>query len=157
MKRSFIPLLCLLVFLSMGADTAFVGCGLGDGGTAGIACTTGSDGDDPCDYVVTLQARVISEGSGIPVSGAEVTVDSDPPSTRYTDGQGVALWEDTSLFTGFSADCGGRDVGTVEPYGPETSFSYEVFVSAAGLADASTTFTINRQTRELSLVFPMVP
>ena len=153
------PLLAILLFLSLGANNAFVGCGLGGGGSAGIACTTGGD-EDPCDYIVFVQATVLLAVGSSPVQGAEVTIGNDPPedfNTRTTDEAGLAYWDDTSFITGFSADCGDQNVGTVEPYDRDTSFSHNVLVSASGLAPLSTVLTINRQTRNVSLTFMMTP
>ena len=156
MKISHFLLLILLLFLSLGADSAFVGCGLGGDGSAGIACRT-SCGDDPCDYIVTVQATVLLAADDSPVRGATVIISSDPPdaitTTRITDDEGIALWDDTSLLTRYSADCDGIMVGTVEPYDDDTLFTYDVLASATGLAPAATVLTINRQSRDIALIF----
>ena len=149
-------MLLLLLFLALGADSAFMGCGLEGDGSAGIACRT-SCGDNPCDYIVTVQATVLLDADDSPVQGATVTISSDPPNgittTRTTDDEGIALWDDTSLLTRYSADCDGVMVGTVEPYNHDTLFTYDVLVSAPGLAPAATVLAINRQSRDIALVF----
>jgi hypothetical protein len=159
MKISHFLLLLLLLSLTLGANSGFVGCGLGGGGSAGIACISSSS-DNPCDYIVTIEVNVLLAANDTPVQGATVTIGSNPPdmiNTRTTDANGIATWSDTSFLTGFSAECSGEDVGTVEPYGSETSFDYDVLVTAPGLAPAGTVLTINRKSRDIVLVFRMEP
>ena len=159
MRFSGFLLLLLLLFLSLGANSGFVGCGLGGGGSTGIACIASSE-DNPCNYIVTIQATVLLEADDTPIQGATVTIGSNPPdeiNTRITDAKGIGQWDDTSFLTGFSAECGGDDVGTVEPYDSETSFSYDVLVTATGLAPAGTVMMIDRQSRDIALVFRMEP
>jgi len=159
MGRPLLLLLLFLLFLSLGADGALVGCGLGGDGSVGFACIT-SSGEDPCRYIVTVQATTLLAADSSPVSGATVTIGMDPPdstNTRITDANGNAFWDDTSFLTGFSSECDGQDVGTVEPYLPDTSFSYDVLVSAPGLAPVSTILTIDRKTRDIVLIFLMEP
>jgi hypothetical protein len=154
-----LPLLVILVFLSLGSSDIFVGCGSGGGGSAGFACISGGD-DDPCDYIVTVQVTVLLASDNSPLQGATVTIGSDPPdviNTKVTDEDGRAFWDDTSFITGFSADCSGQTVGTVEPYDPDTSFSHDVLVSAAGLAPLSTVFNIDRDARDIELTVRMQP
>lgn len=148
-----LPLLAILVFLSIGSNDVFVGCGSREGGRAGIACTSGGE-DDPCDYVVTIQVTVLQAADNNPVEAATVTIGNDPPdefNTRVTDVGGIAYWDDTSFITGFSAECAGRSVGTVEPYDQGTSFTHDVLVSAPGFAPISTVLTIDRNSREIEL------
>ena len=154
MRPSLLLLLLLLLFLSLGsAETAtFVGCGsVGVGGYAAFGCSTGS-GDDPCDYIVTVQATVLLDADSSPLQGASVTIDTGIVSdTKVTDTAGQVKWDDTAFLTGFSADCGGKDVGTVEPYDDNTAFTYAVIVSAPGFAPAVTSLTITRSSRDISL------
>lgn len=157
MRLSGFLLLLLLLFLSLGANSGFVGCGLGGGGSAGIACIASSE-DNPCDYIVTIEATVLDVADDTPIQGATVTIGSnttDPGLTRITEPDGTATWNDTSFLTGFSAECDGEDVGTVEPYDSETSFPYVVLVTATDFAQASTVLTINRWSRDIALVFRM--
>ena len=144
----------------MGSSSTFVGCGSGDvSGFAAFGCSSGN-GDDPCDYIVTVQVTVLLDADSSPVPGATVSIGTGLPdsiNTRVTDSAGQAFWNDTSFLTGFSADCGGLDVGTVEPYDPDTSFTYGLLVSASGLAPAGTVITIDRQTRNLELNVLMKP
>jgi len=86
-----------------------------------------------------------------------VTIDTNPPDSISTDSSGQAVWDDTSFLTGFSADCGGQDVGTVEPYDPDTSFTWDVLVSASGLAPATTVLTVNRGSRDIVLIVRLFP
>jgi hypothetical protein len=159
MRPSLFLLLLFLLLFSLGADSGFVGCGFNGNGSAGIACTTGNN-DDPCDYVVTVQATVLLAADDSPVQGAAVHIVTGPPdddNTRTTDSNGIAFWDDTAFLTGFSADCDGQSVGTVEPYEAGTSFSWLVSISATGFAHASTLLTINRQTRDAALTFRLAP
>jgi hypothetical protein len=160
MRPSLLLLLILLLFLSLGASGTFVGCGsAGVGGFAAFGCSSDT-GDDPCDYVVTFQVTVLLDADDSPVQGATVFINTGAPNTlntRVTDSSGQTFWDDTSFITGFSADCGGRDVGTVEPYDPDTSFFYDVLVSASGLAPSTTVFTINRNSRDIALTVKLFP
>jgi len=159
MKPSFLPLLGILVFLSLGSSDVFVGCGSGGGSSAGIACSRGGE-NNPCDFIVTLQVTVLQASDNSPLQAATVTVGSDPPdeiNTRITDQNGIAYWGDTSFITGFSADCSGQTVGTVEPYEQDTAFSHDVLVSASGFAPFFTIFTIDRDSRDLELTIMMEP
>ena len=137
-----------------------MGCGSGDvNGFAAFGCSGGNN-DDPCDYIVTVQVTTLLDADSSPVPGATVYIDtgaSDSSNTRVTDSAGQAFWDDTSFITGFSADCEGQDVGTVEPYDSNTSFSYDLFVSASGLAPASTLLTVTRQTRDLNFSLRLSP
>ncbi len=122
------------------------------------SCGAADTEDDPCDYVVTLQVTVMLAADGSPVEGATVHVGTDPPdntNTITTDGAGIARWEDTSFITGFSAQCGDELVGTVQPYDPETFFTHEILVSASGLAEASTQFTVTRESRNIVIILEM--
>jgi hypothetical protein len=157
MSRSVLPLLAVLIFLSLGADNVFVGCGLGGNGSAGFACSTGG-GDDPCDYVVTILATVLLASDNSPLQGATVTIGNDPPdaiNTRISDEKGHAFWDDTSFITGYSANCSGQAAGTVEPYDSDTSFSHDVIVSASGYAPLLTVLTIDRDSRDVELTVRM--
>ena len=157
MRLSLLLLLILLLFLSLGSSGTFVGCGsAGVGGFAAFGCSSGN-GDDPCDYVVTLQVTVLLDADDSPVQGATVTIDTNPPDSISTDSSGQAFWDDTSFLTGFSADCEGQDVGTVEPYDTDTSFPWDVLVSASGLAPATTVFTVNRGSRDIALIVRLFP
>jgi len=78
-------------------------------------------------------------------------------NTRVTNSAGQVFWNDTSFLTGFSADCEGQDVGTVEPYDSDTTFTYDLLVSTSGLAPASTLLTVTRQTRDLNLSLRLSP
>lgn len=151
MRPSLLLLLLLLMLLSLGSSTStFVGCGTGDvNGFAAFGCS-GGGGDDPCDYIVTLGVTVLDSGD-FPVPGATVTIDSNPPDSAITDPSGQVFWKDTSFLTGYSANCDGEDVGTVEPYDSDTAFTWDVIVTASGFAPANTFFTINRQTRDVEL------
>jgi hypothetical protein len=161
MRPSLSLLLLLLLFLSLGSSSStFVGCGSGgDTGFAAFGCSGGNN-DDPCDYIVTVQVTALLDADSSPLPGATVYIDtgaSDSINTRVTDFAGQAFWNDTAFLTGFSADCGGQDVGTVEPYDSNTTFSYDLFVSASGLAPAGTVITVTRQTRDLALIVRMEP
>jgi len=155
MRPSLLLLLILLLFLTLGSSgTTFVGCGSGDvNGFAAFGCSSGSH-DDPCDYIVTVQVTVLQEADGTPVEGASVYIDTGPPdtiNTKVTDSSGTVLWDDTAFITGFSARCGGMDVGTVEPYDGDTSFTYDILVNASGQVPGSTMITVDRQTRDLEI------
>ena len=141
----------------MGSSTStFVGCGSGDvNGFAAFGCS-GGDEDDPCDYIVTVKITVL-DSSDIPVQGATVTIDSNPPDSIISDSSGQVFWDDTSFLTGYSASCDGKDVGTVEPYDSNTAFTWDVIVTASGFSPASTLFTINRQTRDVALTLRLGP
>jgi hypothetical protein len=157
MKRSVLLLLATLIFLSLGANDVFVGCGLGGGGSSGFACTTGGE-EDPCDYIVTVQVTVLLASISSPLQGVTVTIGNELPdafNTRLTDQDGHASWDDTSFITGFSANCSDRNVGTVEPYHSDTSFSHDVLVSASGLSPFATVLTIDRNTRDVGLTVRM--
>ena len=157
MKRSRLPLLAILVYLSLGSGDVFVGCGSGVNGSAGFACQHSAE-EDPCDYIVTVEVTVLAAADDSPQQAATVTIGSDPPdtvNTVTTDEDGRAFWDDTSFITGFSAECGGRSVGTVEPYDTETSFTHGVIVSAQGFAPVSTVFSIDRDTRDVELTVRM--
>ncbi len=157
MRPSLLILLLLLLFLSLGSSSTYVGCGsAGVSGSAAFGCSSGS-GDDPCDYIVTLQVTVLLEADGSPIQGATVTIDTSPPDSISTDAAGRVFWNDTAFLTGFYADCGGQDVGTVEPSKSDTSFTYDLFVTASGLAPAGTVFTITRETRDIILSFRLSP
>ena len=161
MRPSLLLLLILLLFLSLGSSsTTFVGCGSGDvNGFAVFGCSDGNN-DDPCDYIVTVRVTVLLYAGNTPLQGATVFIDTGPPdsiNTRVTNSAGQAFWEDTSFLTGFSADCQGMDVGTVEPYDPNTSFSSDLLVSAPGLAPFNTVLTINRESRDIALVAELLP
>ncbi len=160
MRPSLFILLLLLLFLSLGSSSTFVGCGsAGVSGFAAFGCSSGN-GDDPCDYIVTLQVTVILNTDDSPVQGATVFIDTGPPdsiNTRVTDSAGQAFWNDTSFFTGFSADCGGQDIGTVEPYDTDTSFTYDLLVNASGLTPSTTVFTVNRGSRDIVLKVRLLP
>ena len=161
MRPSLLLLLILLLFLSLGSSSStFVGCGSGGGtGFAAFGCSGGNN-DDPCDYIVTVQMTVLLDADSSPVPGATVYINtgvSNSINTRVTDSAGQAFWNDTSFLTGFSADCGGQDVGTVEPYDPDTSFFYDLLVSAPGFAPSITVFTINREPRNIALIIKMFP
>lgn len=162
MRTSLLLLLLLLLFLSLGVSetTTFVGCGtVGVGGAAAFGCSTGS-GDDPCDFIVTLQTTVLLDADSSPIQGATVTIDTGPPdavNTMVTDPLGQVFWDDTAFLTGFSADCGGMNVGTVEPYDDNTSFTYDLIVSAPGFAPAVTSFTITRSSGGISLTVRIPP
>ncbi|UCG39585.1 MAG: hypothetical protein JSV00_05020 [bacterium] len=161
MRPSLALLLALLLFLSMGASSGFVGCGMGDGGSgAFVACSTSHGGDDACDYIVTLRVTVLLAADASPVDGASVHVDTGPPdplNVKVTDATGTAFWPDTAFLTGFSARCDGEDVGTVEPYTDSTSFTFDVLASADGLAPATTAFTLTRRSRDVHLTLFMEP
>ncbi|MCJ7499253.1 hypothetical protein MUP29_03260, partial [bacterium] len=121
---------------------------------------SGGNNDDPCDYIVTVQMTVLLDADSSPVPGATVYIDtgaSNSINTRVTDSAGQAFWNDTSFLTGFSADCEGQDVGTVEPYDTETTFTYDLLVTASGMAPVGTTITVDRQTRDLELIVRMGP
>lgn len=157
MRPALLPLLVILIFLSLGTDEVFVGCGSGGSGRAGFACVH-RERDDACDYVVTIQVTVLQAADNSPLEAATVTIGSDPPdevNTRITGGDGIAYWDDTSFITGFSADCSGQSVGTVEPYEPDTSFSHNVLVSASGFAPLVTVLTIDRNSRDVALTVRM--
>ncbi len=162
MRPSLLLLLVLLLFLSLGSSSTSTTIGCGSAGFsvgAFIGCT-GEGEEDPCDYVVTLLVTVVIAADGSPVEGATVTVDTGPPdafNTRVTGASGQATWTDTAFLTGFSARCDGEDVGTVEPYDPGTSFSWDLLVTAPGLAPAGAIITINRGTRDLALTVRMEP
>jgi len=161
MRPSLLLLLLLLLSLSLGTSSAtYVGCGSGSvTGSAAIGCSSGTD-DDPCDYVVTVEVTVLLDADGSPVQGATVFIDTGPPdpvNTRVTDSSGQAVWDDTAFLTGFSARCGGKDVGTVEPYDADTSFIYDLLVTASGLAPAGTVITVDRRTRALVVAVTMGP
>jgi len=162
MRPSLILLLILLLFLSLGSSsgTTFVGCGSGNvNGFAAFGCSGAED--DPCDFIVTAQVTVLLDADSSPVVGATVYIDTGPPdafNTLVTDSSGDVLWNDTAFLTGFSADCGGEDVGTVEPYDSDTSFTYALLVTASGqAAPAGTLITIDRQTRDITLSFRLSP
>jgi hypothetical protein len=157
MNRSVLLLLAIPIFLSLGTNDVFVGCGLGGGGSAGFACTTGGE-DDPCDYIVTVLVTVLLDSDSSPLQGATVTVGNQPPdaiNTKLTDQDGHAFWGDSSFITGFSANCSDQNVGTVEPYHPDTSFSNDVLVSASGLSPLATVLTIDRNTRDVEMTVRM--
>ena len=162
MRPSLFLLLILLLFLSLGSSstTTFVGCGSGDvSGFAATGCSRGT-GEDPCNYIVTVEVTVLLEADDSPVQGATVYIDTGPPddfNTSVTGSSGRVLWEDTAFLTGFSADCGGQEVGTVEPYDAGTSFAYDLFVTAPGLAPAGTVITVDRQTRDTVLMMRLGP
>jgi hypothetical protein len=160
MRPSLILLFILLLFLSLGSSSATVGCGSGNvNGFAVFGCSGNTD-DDPCDYIVTVQVTVILDVDSTPVPGATVYIDTGPPdayNTKITDSTGMVLWDDTAFLTGFSADCDGEDVGTVEPYDPDTSFYWDVLITASGLAPAGTVIAIDRETRDLELTVRMEP
>ena len=157
MRPSLLLLLLLLLLLSIGSSSTstYVGCGtVGVGGFAAFACIPG-EGDDPCDYIVTLQVTVLLAADDSPVHGATVYINTGPPdaiNTRLTDASGQVFWDDTSFLTGFSAECGGQDVGTVEPYDEDTVFNYDLMASAPGLAPAFTVFTVDRMSRDLAVL-----
>lgn len=161
MRPSLLLLLILLLFLSLGSSSStFVGCGSGSvNGFAAFGCSGDTD-DDPCDYIVTVQVTILLDADSTPVPGATVHFDTGPPdafNTLMTDSFGQAYWSDTAFLTGFSARCDAQDVGTVEPYDPETSFSYDLLVTASGLAPAGTVITIDRQTRDVEITVRMEP
>ncbi len=160
MRPSLILLLILLLSLSLGSSSTYVGCGSGGvNGFAAFGCLTGNE-EDPCDYIVTVKVTVLMAADNSPIQGATVTIDTGPPdpvNTQVTDSTGVAYWGDTAFLTGFSAECGGKDVGTVAPYDHDTSFSYDLLVTASGLAPTGTVITIDRQTRDLVLTVRMEP
>lgn len=161
MRPSLLLLLLLLLFLSLGSSssTTFIGCGSGNvNGFAAFGCS-GAD-DDPCDYIVTAEVTVLLDADSSPVQGATVYIDTGPPdsfNTMVTDTAGQVFWDDTAFLTGFSADCGGEDVGTVEPYDSDTSFTYALLVTASGLAPAGTVIAIDRKSRDLALIVRMEP
>ena len=161
MRPSLLLLLILLLFLSLGSSSStFVGCG--SGGVSGFAVLgcSGGNNDDPCDYIVTVQMTVLLDADSSPLPGATVYIDtgaSDSINTRVTDSAGQAFWNDTSFLTGFSADCEGQDVGTVEPYDSDTTFTYDLLVSTSGMAPAGTVVTVDRQTRDIVLTMRMRP
>ncbi len=157
MRPSLLLLLLLLLFLSLGSSSTYVGCGsAGVSGSAAFGCSSGG-GDDPCDYIVTVQVTVLLDADDSPIQGATVTIDTSPPDSMSTDAAGRVSWNDTAFLTGFSADCGGQDVGTVEPYDADTSFTYDLLVSASGLAPAATVINIDRQTRDLVITVRIGP
>ena len=161
MRPSLLLLLILLLLFSLGSSSStFVGCGSGGvSGFAVLGCSTG-DNDDPCDYIVTVQVTVLMDTNNSPVPDATVyinTGDPDSINTRVTDSEGQVSWKDTSFLTGFSAECGGQDVGTVEPYDSGTTFTWDILVTASGLAPAGTTITVDRQTRDLEVTVRMEP
>jgi hypothetical protein len=160
MRPSLLLLLLLLLFLSLGSSSTFVGCGsAGVSGFAAFGCSSGG-GDDPCDFIVTLQVTVLLNTDDSPVQGATVFIDTGPPdsiNTRVTDSAGQVFWNDTAFLTGFSADCGGQDIGTVEPYNPNTSFSYNLLVSASGLTPSTTVLIVNRESRDWALKIKLLP
>ena len=157
MRPSLLLLLLLLLFLSLGSSSTFVGCGSGDvTGFAAFGCSSGN-GDDPCDYIVTLQVTVLQNADDSPVQGATVTIDASPPDSISTDSSGQVFWDDTAFLTGFSANCGGQHVGTVEPYDPDTSFAYDLLVTASGLAPSTTVLTVNRGSRDIALKLRLFP
>jgi hypothetical protein len=161
MRPSLLILLLLLLFLSLGSNSTFVGCGSsGVSGGGVFACFSSGSNDDPCDFVVSVQVTILLDSDSSPVQGATVFIDtgpSDPINTRVTDIAGQVFWNDTSFLTGFSADCDGQDVGTVEPYDTNTSFSYDLLVTAPGLVPAGTVITIDRQTRDLEMTLRIGP
>lgn len=159
MRPSLLLLLILLLFLSLGSSgTTFVGCGSGSvNGFAAFGCSSASD-DDPCDFIVTVEVTVLLDADDSPVQGATVYIGTGPPdtvNTRVTDSTGQVFWDDTAFLTGFSARCGGMDVGTVEPYDSGTSFTWDLLVSAPGLATAGTVITIDRRTKDLVITVRM--
>ena len=161
MRPSLLLLLILLLFLSLGSSSStFVGCGSGDvTGFATFGCSSGK-GDDPCDYIVTVQVTVLLAAGNSPIPGATVFIDTGSPdtiNTRITDSSGQVFWEDMSFITGFSANCDGQDVGTVEPYDADTSFTYDLLVTASSLAPAGTVFTITKETRDIILSVRLSP
>jgi hypothetical protein len=160
MRPSLLLLLLLLLFLSLGSSTTFVGCGSGDvNGFATFGCSTG-DSDDPCDFIVTLLVTVLQEADGSPVQDATVYVDTGPSdsiNTKLTDTAGQALWADTAFITGFSARCGGQDIGTVEPYDKNTRFTFDILVSAPSYAMSGTSFTVSRGSRDISIAVRLSP
>ena len=161
MRPSLLLLLILLLFLSLGSSSStFVGCGSGgDTGFAVLGCSSGNK-DDPCDYIVTVQVTVLLDADSSPIQGATVFIDTGSPdtfNTLVTDSAGQVFWDDTFFLTGFSADCGGLNIGTVEPYDSDTTFTWDIFVTASGLAPAGTTITVDRQTRNLELTVRMEP
>ena len=160
MRPSLLLLLILLLFLSIGSSSStFVGCGSGDvNGSASFGCSSVTS-DDPCDYIVTVQATVLLDADNSPIEGATVHINTGEPdtfNTLVTDISGQVMWDDTAFLTGFSAQCNGNDVGTVEPYDRETSFTWSLLVTASGqAAPASTLITIDRQTRDVELTVRM--
>ena len=103
---------------------------------------------------------VLLDADSSPVPGATVYIDtgaSNSINTRVTDSAGQAFWNDTSFLTGFSADCEGQDVGTVEPYDSDTVFTWHVFSSSFGLTPVDTVINVTRQTRDLVLTVRMEP
>jgi hypothetical protein len=161
MRHSTFLLLTLLLFLSLGADTVYFGCGSPGVSVGGVfSCGTADPEEDPCDYIVTLQVTVLLAADNSPIEGATVYIVTGPPDAvnrKATDASGQALWTDTSFFTGFSADCGELNVGTVEPYDTDTSFTYDILVSANGLASALTPFTVTRESRSITVDIKMTP
>jgi hypothetical protein len=157
MRPSLLLLLLFLLFLSLGSSSTFVGCGSGEvTGFAAFGCSPGN-GDDPCDYIVTVQVTVLLDADNSPVQGATVTIDTDPPDSMSTDFSGQVFWDNTAFLTGFSAECEGLDVGTVEPYDLDTSFTYDLLVTASGLAPASTVLTVTRHSRDIKISLRLVP
>jgi hypothetical protein len=160
MRPSLLLLLLLLLLLTLGSSSTFVGCGSGSvSGFAAIGCSSETS-DDPCDYIVTVEVTVLLEADNSPIQGATVFIDAGPPdsiNTRMTDFSGRVFWHDTAFLTGFSAQCDGVEVGTVEPYDADTSFTYDVLVTAPGLGPTGTMITIDRQTRVLELTVTMEP
>lgn len=162
MRPSLFLLLLLLLFLSLGttSTSTVVGCGTaGVGGAAVVGCAFDGD-DDPCDHIVTLQVTVVLDADSTPIQGATVFIDTGQPdavNTRVTDSTGQVFWEDTSFLTGFSATCGGQEVGTVEPYDTDTVFSWDLHVSASGFAPASTVLTVTRESAAIDLTVRMSP
>ena len=160
-RPSLLLLLILLLFLSLGSSSStFVGCGSGDvNGFAAFGCSGGNN-DDPCDYIVTVQVTALLDADSSPLPGATVyinTGDSNSINTRVTNSAGQVFWNDTSFLTGFSADCGGQDVGTVEPYDSDTVFIWHVLISSFGLTPVDTMITVDRLTRDIILTVRMEP
>jgi hypothetical protein len=103
---------------------------------------------------------VLQEADGSPVQDATVYVDTGPSdsiNTKLTDTAGQALWADTAFITGFSARCGGQDIGTVEPYDKNTRFTFDILVSAPSYAMSGTSFTVSRGSRDISIAVRLSP
>jgi hypothetical protein len=160
MRSSLLLLLLLLLFLSLGSSTTTVGCGSTSvNGFAAFGCSSESSRDQ-CDYIVTVRVTVLLDADSSPVQGAAVYIDTGPPdavNTRVTGVSGQVFWSDTAFLTGFSAECDGDDVGTVEPYDSDTAFNWDLLVTAQGLAPAGTLFTVDRWTRDVEISVRMEP
>ncbi|MDF1535754.1 MAG: hypothetical protein P1S46_04525 [bacterium] len=101
MRRSTLLLLVLLLFLSLGAETVYFGCGSPGVSVGGVSsCGTADPEDDPCDHIVTLQVTVLRAADSSPVAGATVHIATGLPdntNTVITDETGIARWDDTSF------------------------------------------------------------